>query len=73
MTTDVKLAPKFIVHTLSTNDTLVVVVPKELRKEFNDLVQRGANMWPDSSPSMKEFADMVTSNQVMQDYHSQPS
>lgn len=63
---------EFIVHTLSTNGTLVVIVPMQLREQFNALVQRGANMWPDASPDIKEFADLVTSNQVMQDYNTQP-
>ncbi len=36
--------------------------------EFKELVQRGANLWPDASPEIKEFADVVTIGSAMQDY-----
>ncbi len=38
---------------------------------FKELVQRGANLWPDAPPSIKEFADLVTGGEVLQDYYSQ--
>lgn len=40
-------------------------------KSFQELVQRGSNLWPDAPPEIKEFADMVTSGMVMQDYYRQ--
>lgn len=40
-------------------------------KEFKELVQRGTNLWPDASPDIKEFADLVTNGRVLQDYRAQ--
>jgi hypothetical protein len=40
-------------------------------KLFQELVQRGANLWPDAPPHIKEFADLVTNGKVMQDYYIQ--
>ncbi len=40
-------------------------------KSFQELVQRGINLWPDAPPQIKEFADLVTSGQIMQDYYKQ--
>lgn len=37
-------------------------------KDFQELVQRAANLWPDAKPQMKKFADVVTNGKVMQDY-----
>jgi len=36
-----------------------------------ELVQRGANLWPDAPAEIKEFADMVTVGHIQQDYRSQ--
>lgn len=38
---------------------------------FKELVQRGANLWPDAPPEIKEFADRVTTGRVQQDYRAQ--
>jgi hypothetical protein len=38
---------------------------------FKELVQRGANLWPDAPAEIKEFADLVTTGQVLQDYKAQ--
>lgn len=38
---------------------------------FQQLVQRGANLWPDAPPDIKAFADIVTVGKVQQDYHKQ--
>jgi len=38
---------------------------------FQQLIQRGANLWPDAPPEIKEFADLVTNGKVMQDYYRQ--
>ena len=40
-------------------------------KHFQELIQRGANLWPDAPPEIKEFADLVTNGTVMQDYYRQ--
>lgn len=47
-----------------------VGIPYALWPQFQELVQRGANLWPDASPAIKEFADRVTNGKVMQDYYS---
>ena len=61
------------VHTLSTSDTLIIIVPVSCREEFNKLINRGANLWPDAKPYIKEFADLVTSHTVYQDYYNHSS
>ena len=40
-------------------------------KSFQELIQRGANLWVDAPPEIKEFADLVTNGKILQDYHSQ--
>lgn len=35
---------------------------------FQELVQRGSNLWPDAPAQIKRLADLVTSGKVMQDY-----
>lgn len=37
-------------------------------KAFRELVQRGANLWPDAPAEMKEAADLITNGMVMQPY-----
>lgn len=47
-------------------------IPTDLAwKHFQELIQRGANLWPDAPPEIKEFADLVTNGKVMQDYYRQ--
>ena len=45
------------------------------RKAFQELIQRGTNLWPDASPEIKEFADRVTldwnDNKPLQNYRQQ--
>lgn len=43
----------------------------EHEAEFKKLVQRGINLWPDASPVLKEFSDMVTNGEILQDYRKQ--
>jgi len=38
---------------------------------FKELVQRGSNLWPDAPPVIKEFADVITTGSVQQDYWAQ--
>lgn len=47
-----------------------IVIPSQYWKEFQELVQRGLNLHPDASPTMKQFGDIVTSGVEMQPYHS---
>jgi hypothetical protein len=49
----------------------MVSIPPHLWPQFQQLVQRGANLWPDAPPEIKEFADKVTVGQVLQDYFAQ--
>jgi hypothetical protein len=37
-------------------------------RQFQELVQRATNLWPDAHPEVKEFADIVTEGRVLQDY-----
>lgn len=37
---------------------------------FRELVQRGANLWPDAPASIKSFADFITNGKEMQPYAS---
>lgn len=49
----------------------ITVMGEASIKEFKELVQRGTNLWPDASPDIKEFADLVTNGKVLQDYRAQ--
>lgn len=53
------------------SDTLVLTVSDEDLSHFRELIQRGANLWPDAPPTMKELADLITTGQIMQDYKTQ--
>ena len=55
----------------STDGSIVIHVPKADAQPFKNLIQRGANLWPDAPPEIKEFADLVTNGRVLQDYHAQ--
>lgn len=48
-----------------------LVIPTPLWKDFQKLIQRGANLWPDAPPGIKELADLVTNGQVLQNYWEQ--
>lgn len=60
---------------ITTQETMVtgygVIITPESWKSFQQLIQRGANLWPDAPPEIKEFADLVTNGEVLQDYKSQ--
>lgn len=55
----------------------IVVDTADSMLRFQELVQRGTNLWPDATPEIKEFADRITNNlygaegAVMQDYKAQ--
>ena len=60
-----------IVGDIGTVGFSIIVDDAEDMKSFQALVQRGANLWPDAPPSIKAFADEVTSGKVLQDYSKQ--
>ncbi len=51
--------------------TLAIYVSIESQPKFAELIQRGANLWPDAPPEIKELADLVTNGKVLQDYKGQ--
>lgn len=50
------------------NSFVIIVDGTEDVDAFKKMVQRGTNLWPDAPVSIKEFADVVTNSQLMQDY-----
>lgn len=40
-------------------------------KEFQELLRRGAECWPDASPDMKALVDLLTHGSLMQNYWEQ--
>ena len=53
---------------IDNGSSIRVYVNAMEEKAFRELVQRGANLWPDAPPSMKQFADLITNGKVLQDY-----
>lgn len=49
----------------------VLVAGEETTAAFIELIQRGANLWPDAPPEIKEIADLVTNGEIMQEYSHQ--
>lgn len=43
-----------------------------LIERVRELIQRGANLWPDAPAEIKGLADLVTTSKIMQDYTTQP-
>lgn len=57
-----------------TNNHLMTIVidSQQSISRLKELVQRGANLWPDAPAELKEFADIITNNGViLQDYRGQ--
>lgn len=59
-----------IVGTTTAGANKLIAVPQEHWVEFQQLIQRGANLWPDASAAIKSFADAVTSGRELQDYNN---
>lgn len=61
---------KPVIHTHRyESGNLEIYVPHQLVPQFKELVHRATNLWPDASPEIKAFADMVTNDgKLMQDY-----
>lgn len=49
----------------------VIRMNDEFYTDFKQLIQRGANLWPDAPAEIKEFADLITNGEILQDYKSQ--
>jgi hypothetical protein len=58
------------VYTTPHLQTIVIDSPQSIAR-FKELVQRGANLWPDAPAEIKETADLITSGQILQDYRGQ--
>lgn len=54
-------------HNLKTGIAVIVDDATDL-VAFKELIQRGANLWPDAPPAIKSLADMVTNGKEMQPY-----
>jgi hypothetical protein len=52
-------------------DKLYIEVEADSLANFIELVRRGANLWPDAPPEIKEFHDMLRHGKVLQDYRAQ--
>jgi hypothetical protein len=59
---------KSAVLVINDNFGLFVHVPPELSQRFSELIFRGANLWPDAPPEIKEAADLICNGKIMQDY-----
>lgn len=63
------------VHNL--DEVIIVIVTDDNNydattiRSFKELVQRGANLWPDAPADIKEFADLITDGTIKQDYRGQ--
>lgn len=38
---------------------------------FKELIHRGANLWPDAPPAIKQLADLLSHGKILQDYQHQ--
>lgn len=54
---------------MSQTQPITITIPPEAWPDFQQLVFRAVNLWPDASPEIKAFADRVTEGHVLQDYH----
>lgn len=68
---NISYAPKCEITRQDYQDATSIVIPDTLWKDFQQLIQRGAQTWADGPPAMKELADLVTNGQVLQNYWDQ--
>jgi hypothetical protein len=59
------------VYKSHNNDLVTIILTDASVARFKQLVQRGTNLWPDAHPEIKEVADILTTGQILQDYHGQ--
>lgn len=64
-------APVPIILPLNQHNSTLIIFTKEFEKQFAELVFRGSNLWPDASPEMKTFCDLVTNGKQLQAYFKQ--
>jgi len=57
---------------VGTSAKVIHINNAEDYKNFQELIQRGANLWPDAPASIKRLADLITSGKIMQEYHDHP-
>lgn len=57
-------------HSTFTKE-ITIKIPHDDIPAFKELIQRGANLWPDAPPAIKEFADVATTGSPLQDYYQQ--
>lgn len=59
-----------VVHVVSHifGNSAAVHVPAEHMPAFKELLQRGANLWPDAPPEIKAFVDTFIEGKPMQNY-----
>ena len=50
---------------------IMLIIEGDSIEKHRELVQRGANLWPDAHYSIKEFADIITTGKKQQDYKAQ--
>jgi hypothetical protein len=48
----------------------VIIIPDDAVEVFKQLVQRGAQTWADAPADIKEFADLITTGKILQNYRS---
>lgn len=58
------------IYTTPHLQTIVLESAQSIAR-FKELIQRGANLWPDAHPEIKETADLITNGQILQDYRGQ--
>lgn len=59
------------VYKSHNNDLVTIIITNESVKRFQEMVQRGTNLWPDAHPEIKETADIITTGVILQDYRGQ--
>lgn len=70
--TDAVLGNVPIFVTKWASGSVGIDVPSWHMEKFKELIYRGANLWPDAPPAIKEFADRICNDGVvMQDYYQQ--
>ena len=62
-----------VVDQVGVDAKIVWIDSAEDYRAFQELIQRGANLWPDAPANIKRIADMITSGVVMQTYYDEKS
>lgn len=59
------------INTEEYNTIILHIHGEKSLASFKELIQRGANLWPDAPAEIKELADLVTNGTILQDYRGQ--